>query len=269
MENESNSHSGARERLPAHLHRMKRYRRIALVIFLCFAAYGLLPHMWTALRSARQEAGAVGSIAPTPGGRSLYVELEAFRLGKSVADYSARRLIQASARPGQPDSPDLLRERTVIQARLAALQTQVSFETLDANWQSGTFDSPASHFVADALALRYDVQVRTAYLLGAQWMSARWRAGRLQNTIVWERGPDPAARSEGAAGAGSANTPAALLSTLQTLTLGVIGRQIKPNEFQPPMVVRDLIRSENSAADALLLQLYSLDMAVETALAMH
>jgi hypothetical protein len=262
METESDSQNVAVARAEQHLRRMKRYRTLVFVAAAGFICYGLLPRMGHVTRSARKTADLVGAAASAPAMKIDQLELSAFQLGKSVSDYSAMRLLNEKYRPGQVHAGDLTSARAEIETRLSALHIAVDPDALEFSWRPGDFDSPASGLLTDALARKYGQRIRAAYLLGVRLMSTRWRAARLRDTMVWESSSStPAGISDPA----SKNSPAAILSTLEAMASQVIG-SVDLDEFSPPAAVGDLIRSENSAADSLLLQLFSLDMAVETRL---
>jgi len=262
METEPNSQTVAAQRADQHLRRIKRYRTLAFVAMVVFICFGLLPGLGHIARSARKAAVTLGPTGAVPAAGLHSIELSAFHLGKSVSDYSAMRLLDEQHRPGEVNELNLTSAHAAIEARLSALRLEVDAATLEFTWKPGTFDSPASVLLADALARKYGETIRASYLLGARLMSVRWRVTRLQDTVTWETSAN---RSPGAAGPVSDNTPAAILAALEAMTSAVIGK-VALQEFAPPAAVLDLIRSGNSAADSLLLHLFSLDMAVETRL---
>lgn len=263
METDSNPQNDTPQPDARHQRRLNRYRTVAIVVIVGFICYELLPKTARVVTSAKTAAATLRTAAPVRSARTDSLELTAFQLGKSVSDYSAMRLLDARLPPGEVHEADLASVRAAIEARLSALQIAVDPDALQFTWKPGAFDSSGSGLVADALARKYGDKIRSPYLLGVRLMSARWRLARLQDTLVWETSANTPAAAPGTA---SENTPAAMLTALQTLTFALIGN-VDLEEFQPPTAVQDLVRSENSAADALLLRLFSLDMAVETWLA--
>jgi hypothetical protein len=262
METESDSLNAADERNERHQRRLKRYRALVFIALVGIICYGLLPRMAPVTKSVKSAAATLVASAPAQASGSDSLELSAFRLGKSVSDYSAMQLLGERRHPGDVHEANLTNARANIEARLANLRIAVDPQTLEFTWKPGFFDSPASGVLADALAEKYGGRIRALYLLGARLMSVRWRLAWLQDTVVWETSANPLA---GASDPASGNTPDAMLTALNAMTSDVIG-EVAPNEFPPPAAVEDLIRSQNTAADSLLLHLFSLDMAVETRL---
>lgn len=236
-------------------------RNHPVVAVLCVTAvisYGVASWVSNMSDVTKKVAEVIGVSESDEAKKTRRLKLAAFHFGHAVSNYSAMLFLSRKDPADNKYEGALKAARAEISVRLSNLHLSVKFDDVDFTWSQGTFGSSQALYLFGETLAEYGEEIQEAYLLGADLTTARWRARRFQDSIIWHD-------KRGVRAPPDRNDSDAILADLNERASDTIG-PVDLTRFKPSKELKGLIHSNNSEADSMLLRVISLDIVVDTQL---